>query len=142
MSSGFAQDDIRAVGDRGWIPYRSLSYRDQDHFVRELRIVEADFTTPPDSAIFRLEFEAPLAIFENSKGILYEPVKSFSFATLPLNKVAKKRAPTGPDQVQPSVAEPQMLGEREKPRSYVVFVTLIAGVVFIVLAGWAYRRRA
>ena len=114
--------------------FRYLFYSEANKFVREIRILEAEFANPPASAVFQIEFERPLRVRDQVKQVDYPPSKVASLANMPSGQAKKWR------QVSTDSPAPPMAGERPT-RSFGILYSLVAGCVFLIAAYWVYRRR-
>ena len=77
------QDDLRRVGELGWVPYRRLEYNSETKLVREWRIVEANFKKPPEASVFQLGFEVPVQVRDQVKMADYQAAPVFDMADRP-----------------------------------------------------------
>jgi hypothetical protein len=136
--------DIHRVGDRGWIPFRQLTFigilppggRPRVESVREIVIQKADFEHRPDRSVFVLELPEARTIVNGS-----------TFRKHPARKVWDLEAlsPAAAAQAQPitvaaSAAEPVMPGEREPTPTWAIPLMILGAVLVLITSLLAYRR--
>ncbi len=80
------EGEIRNVGD-GWLPFQETNVvppgKDGLRLVRRITIDEADFTRPPDRAIFRMEFPEPRVLINSASMVRYKKQAVWDLDDLP-----------------------------------------------------------
>jgi len=129
-------DDIRQVGG-GWLPFRQIHYSTEEKIATEFRILEADFEHRPTDADFKLEYEEPIGIYDQIRGVQYPMQRIYDLAKLPKGGISLT-GPAGPPASATSTA-PEMPGETTLTPAW-VYVSLMLGVALLAGA-WFIRRR-
>ena len=127
--------DLRRIG-AGWMPFRYLDYQPDIKHVNEQLIDELELRMPPDSS-FRLEFDEPIGIFDQVRGLKYDPQRSYSLTKLP---AVGSPAISLPD-TSVGVDGTVMAGERSPVSGWVYAIALV-GFVLILTAVLVHRRRS
>jgi hypothetical protein len=134
-SQNYIQDDIRQVGDSAWYPFRLVLHKDYTGMAYEWKITEAEFDTPPDQSVFRMEFDEPRPIRDNARDVRYPPQKVWDLDNLPAPEVRNHQPP--PWTSAPAAPMP---GERQSTPRWWTFAAIGIGVVLLTLAGRSFQR--
>jgi hypothetical protein len=136
-------EDLRWVGERGWLPFRSTTWEgptgpesaDSPIAVYQLTIEMAQFDRPPERASFRMEFPAPTKLVNNASYFGLDEARTvWSVDDLP------KGAPRPQTASIPSTPAPPMPGpERNTTGRLLLLLGLIAVLLGLVVL--IQRRR-
>jgi len=132
--------NIKFINEFGWFPYNWSS-----HYSHGLTsygtIIEANFTKPPNSSTFRLDFKEPTSLLNTKTMLRYPARKTWDLSSLP--------PPGAPGVRRTSLAsnrkgsgESPMPGERVVPPWWRVLAVISLAVVIISLISiYRIRRR-
>jgi len=131
-------DDLRRVGNKGWVPFR-YTIRFGWGLTKQLVITETDFDHPPDQSAFRLEFPEAIPMINTDGFLRYDPQKVWSLDRLPSPSApGTRRIPPG--SAAPHSLPPVLPGVRE-PLPPWALPSLVFGVALLLLAATTYWRR-
>jgi hypothetical protein len=129
-------DDVRQIEGHGWLPHvKTLII--QNRLLRRLEIRSADFDTRPGRLAFRLEFDEPISLTNEVKGLVYPPSKEWNLFALPTSGtpgVARYETSHVP-------LAPMLPGERQTSSwwPWMALIIAIAILVVVVVLRRAYR---
>lgn len=134
----FLRKDLRFLSNKGWYPFREVSFV-QGGIAREYLIDEtSDFERPPAPATFRLAFPKPIPIINQAESVRYPGRVVWDLKTLP---AADAPGTMKLKVLDPPVAAPGMPpGERDAPRRRTIILTVSAAILLSIGACFAVMK--
>ncbi len=132
-------DQLQNVEHRGWLPFRKL-VRLPDGSTRVFTVQSANFSDPPSSVVFEMEFEKPISIIDVARYVKHKPRTRVSLGDISRpNRATSDRLPAAVS--EPLVAAITLPGERE-PRPWWSVPVIALGILSLLAAGIVvYRKR-
>ncbi len=131
-------DDLRAVDNGGWLPFRRVSTTPGESLmVHEVVLTEADFANKPDPDQFRMEFPEPTPLIHQGTMVRYDPQKVWDLRRLPsVNSAAATKIVLS----EPGPIAPTMPGALPRSRWWIAPAAVLG--VAVLIGGFVWLRRA
>ena len=131
-------ENLQFVAAQGWLPLTERYVMQNGKIARQICITEVDVRKKPDLSAFRLDFPAPIKMYDDARKLRYSPQKAWSLLHLP----SRNSSDTKPLVPKSFVAPPEMPRE-VKPGSAlsISFFTIAVVLVAIVSVRIFVRRR-
>jgi hypothetical protein len=128
LTIDIAQDDLRQIPNRGWLPFAMTMYT-TDGRARRLLVQNQECDTPVSKDFMGLAFKPPVGVQDRIVNVVYQPQDYWHLDKLPGPNSPKAAAVTRGDMSPPILA-----GEREPGTWNAPMFTISAAAVLALIA--------